>query len=55
MSNVVVLRKEVAPKRQPPLRKPNAELRTREHLTEREVERLVEAARGNRHGHRDAS
>ena len=27
-----------------PRRRPNAELRTREHLTEREVERLIEAA-----------
>jgi hypothetical protein len=36
-SNVVVLRKEVAPKRPTPLRKPNATLRTREHLTEHEV------------------
>jgi integrase len=30
-------------------------LRTREHLTEVEVERLMEAAKGNRHGHRDAT
>jgi site-specific recombinase XerD len=44
-----------APQRQTPLRKPNADLRTREHLTEREVEKLVEAARGNRNGHRDAT
>jgi integrase len=38
-----------------PLRRPNAELRTREHLTEAEVERLKDAARGNRHSHRDAT
>jgi integrase len=31
----------------------NAELRTREHLTPDEVERLIEAAKANRHGHRD--
>ena len=37
-----------------PRRRPNAELRTREHLTSDEVERLIEAAKGNRHGHRDA-
>jgi site-specific recombinase XerD len=37
-----------------PRRKPNAELRTREHLSENEVERLMEAARKNREGHRDA-
>lgn len=38
-----------------PRRRPNAELRTREHLTPAEVERLIEAAKGNRWGHRDAS
>jgi integrase len=38
-----------------PVRKPNAEYRPREHLTEREVERLIEAAKGNRWGHRDAT
>jgi hypothetical protein len=29
-----------------PRRKPNAEYRSREHLTEREVERLIEAMKG---------
>jgi integrase len=38
-----------------PLRRPNAELRTREYLTDAEVERLTEAAKGNRHGQRDAT
>ena len=38
-----------------PLRRPNSELRSREHLTETEVEKLIEAARSNRHGHRDAT
>src|SRR3974390_289060 len=38
-----------------PVRKPNAAYRSREHLTEREVERLVEAAKANRWGHRDAT
>jgi integrase len=38
-----------------PRRRPNAEYRTREHLTEREVERLIEAAKSNRSGHRDAT
>jgi type 1 fimbriae regulatory protein FimB/type 1 fimbriae regulatory protein FimE len=37
-----------------PLRRPNAELRTREHLTVGEVEQLIEAVNGNRQGHRDA-
>ena len=31
-----------------PRRKPNSEYRSREHRTEREVERLIEAAKGNR-------
>ena len=38
-----------------PRRKPNAEYRSREHLTEREVGRLIEAVKGNRWGHRDAT
>jgi integrase len=38
-----------------PRRKPNAEYRSREHLTEPEVERLIEAVKGNRWGHRDAT
>src|ERR1039458_10586566 len=38
-----------------PLRRPNSELRSREHLTETEVEKLIKAARGNRYGHRDAT
>ena len=37
-----------------PHRTKNAELRTREHLTPHEVERLIEVAKRNRHGHRDA-
>ena len=38
-----------------PLRRPNSKLRSREHLTETEVEKLIEAAKANRHGHRDAT
>jgi integrase len=38
-----------------PKRPPNADLRTREHLTEGEVERLMQAAKRNRWGHRDAT
>jgi integrase len=37
----------------PPRRKPNAELRSREHLTEAAIERLMKAAGDNRHSHRD--
>jgi integrase len=33
----------------------NRELRTREHLTPSEVEKLIEAAKGNRQGHRDST
>src|SRR5262245_21828454 len=36
-------------------RRANAKYRTSEHLTEREVERLVEAAKDNRWGHRDST
>jgi len=43
-------------KRTVPLgRLPNAEYRTREYLTERELERLMKAAGNNRHGHRDGT
>jgi integrase len=38
-----------------PLRRPNSEIRPREHLTEREVEKLIEVARRNRWGQRDAT
>ena len=38
-----------------PKRRPNADLRTREYLTEAEVERLLKATRGNRWAHRDAT
>jgi integrase len=38
-----------------PLRRPNAELRSREYLTDAEVARLAKAASGNRWGHRDAT
>ena len=38
-----------------PARRPNSELRPREHLTEREVGKLIEAAKGNRHGARDST
>src|SRR5215212_10208433 len=38
-----------------PIRLKNADLRTREYLTDDEVQRLAEAAKANRHGHRDAT
>ncbi|MBS0375715.1 MAG: tyrosine-type recombinase/integrase [Proteobacteria bacterium] len=39
----------------PPRRVRNAELRPREYLTPREVESLIQAARGGRHGLRDST
>jgi type 1 fimbriae regulatory protein FimB len=40
----------------PPPKQPNAERRSREHLTPVEIDRLVSAARQlGRHGHRDAT
>src|SRR5262249_46409085 len=38
-----------------PTRLANSEYRSREHLTPSEVERLIEAAKTNRYGHRDAT
>jgi integrase len=38
-----------------PTRRPNADLRTREYLTESEIERLLAATKGNRWGHRDGT
>jgi type 1 fimbriae regulatory protein FimB/type 1 fimbriae regulatory protein FimE len=38
-----------------PRRKQNAKYRTREHLTDKEIERLIKAAGNNRWGHRDAT
>src|SRR5262252_10661227 len=45
-----ILNRTVTPKRLS-----NGDLRTREYLTEAEVERLMAAARKNRWGHRDAT
>lgn len=38
-----------------PIRRKNAELRTREYLTNDEVQNLIDAAKANRYGHRDAT
>jgi len=38
-----------------PVRRPNREFRSREHLTETEVGKLIEASKDNRYGHRDAT
>src|SRR6185437_4060368 len=39
----------------PPRRRPNAEARAREYLTNAEVQKLMKAASGNRNGPRDAT
>src|SRR5262249_111275 len=38
-----------------PQRRPNSDYRTREHLTEAEIEKLIAATKDNRYGHRDAN
>ena len=38
-----------------PIRRKNAELRTREYLTDDEVQSLIDMAKTNRYGHRDAT
>jgi type 1 fimbriae regulatory protein FimB/type 1 fimbriae regulatory protein FimE len=38
-----------------PRRPKNDDVRSREYLTDQEIERLIEAAKGNRWGHRDAT
>ena len=38
-----------------PMRKPNKVYRTREHLTEHEVEKLIDAGKEHRYGHRDST
>jgi integrase len=44
------------PKVAPPLKTPNCQKRTREHLLPQEVEVMLKAARGvGRHGNRDAT
>ena len=45
----------VADRRSPPRRKPNAEVRAREYLTDGEIARLITAAGKNRYGHRDGA
>jgi hypothetical protein len=39
----------------PPRRRKYTDLRTREYLTETEIDRLIKSARGNRYGLRDAT
>jgi integrase len=61
MGQVVTLRTRSGPSTKngtvPPKRRTNADVRTREHLSEREVDQLMKAARddGRRYGSRDAT
>lgn len=62
MGQVLAMTRRQAPHTEigtvPPKRRRNADVRTREHLTEREVEALIGAARGGdgrRYGNRDAT
>ena len=54
-SNLRLVKPTIKKRAVTPRRQPNRELRSREHLTETEIEKLIEAAKGNRHGHRDAT
>jgi integrase len=45
----------VADRANPPRRQRNADVRTREYLTDGEIARLIGAAARNRYGHRDAT
>jgi type 1 fimbriae regulatory protein FimB/type 1 fimbriae regulatory protein FimE len=55
MKSKLRLVKPTTENRTVPVRRPNAELRRREYLTDTEVARLGNAAKANRWGHRDAT
>jgi integrase len=54
-SNLLLMKPAILKRAVGPLRRPNGVLRSREHLTETEVIKLIEAAKGNRYGHRDTT
>ena len=49
-SNLKLVTRATVKRTVTPKRPANGKLRTREYLTEAEVERLMQAAKGNRHG-----
>src|SRR5271156_6036177 len=54
-SNLRLVKPAIEKRAVAPRCQPNRKLRTREHLTETEVEKLIEAAKDNRYGHRDVT
>jgi integrase len=54
-SRLKLVKPEVGNRAVAPRRLANSEYRSREHLTPSEVEKLIEAAKTNRYGHRDAT
>jgi type 1 fimbriae regulatory protein FimB/type 1 fimbriae regulatory protein FimE len=52
-ATIVALRKPLSSEKRPVARKDNSDYRTREHLTEPEIDKLLAALKANRHGHRD--
>jgi hypothetical protein len=54
-SRLKLVKPDVGNRAVAPTRLANSEYRSREHLTPSEVEKLIEAAKTNRYGHRDAT
>jgi site-specific recombinase XerD len=54
-SHLTLVSPSIVNRRVMPTRLPNVATRVREYLTEDEVERLIEAAKRNRYGHRDST
>jgi site-specific recombinase XerD len=54
-SHLTLVSPSIVNRRVMPTRLPNVATRVREYLTEDEVERMVEAAKRNRYGHRDST
>jgi site-specific recombinase XerD len=54
-SHLMLVSPSIVNRRVMPTRLPNVATRVREYLTEDEVERMIEAAKRNRYGHRDST